>query len=80
VLLTRRATSLRSLARAVPVLIGCAVLALSSLAVRADIAALRQDNALVRKDMQILSSTMTIRLGSMLMFGLGLLFAALKLT
>jgi len=49
-------------------------------AVRADIAALRQDNALVRKDMQILSSTMTIRLGSMLMFGLGLLFAALKLT
>ncbi len=56
-------------------------------AVRADIAELRQDNALVRKDMEIqstkmdiLSTTMTVRLGSMLMFGLGLLFAALKLT
>ena len=48
-------------------------------AVRADIAELRQDNALVRKDMEILSTTMTVRLGSMLMFGLGLLFAALKL-
>lgn len=56
-------------------------------AVRADIAELRQDNALFRKDMEIqstkievLSTTMTVRLGSMLMFGLGLLFAALKLT
>jgi hypothetical protein len=38
VLLTRRATLLRSRARAVPVLIGCAVLVLSALAVRADIA------------------------------------------
>jgi len=38
VLLTRRAASLRSLARPVPVLIGCAVLVLSALAVRADIA------------------------------------------
>ena len=46
---------------------------------KADIADLRKDNALIRKDMEILSSTMTVRLGSMLMFGLGLLFAALKL-
>lgn len=49
-------------------------------AVRTDISEMRQDIALIRKDMQILSSTMTVRLGSMLMFGLGLLFAALKLT
>ena len=41
---------------------------------------LRQEMALVRKDMEILSTTMTVRLGSMLMIGLGLLFAALKLT
>ena len=41
---------------------------------------LRQEIALVCKDMEILSTTMTVRLGSMLMFGLGLLFAALKLT
>jgi len=48
---------------------------------------LRQDVALVRKDMEILSTridmvstTMTVRLSSMLMLGLGLLFAALKLT
>jgi hypothetical protein len=41
---------------------------------------------LVRKDLEImsnridgLSATMTVRLGSMLMVGLGLLFAALKL-
>ena len=49
-------------------------------AVRADIVELRQDNALIRKDLEILSTTMTVRLGSMLMLGLGLLFAALKLT
>jgi hypothetical protein len=58
--------------------------------VRADIAELRQDNALIRKDMEImanridnridgLSTTMTVRLGSMIMVGIGLLFAALKL-
>lgn len=40
---------------------------------------LRQEIALIRKDMEILSTTMTVRLGSMLMLGLGLLFAALKL-
>lgn len=49
-------------------------------AVRADIVELRQDNALIRKDLEILPATMTVRLGSMLMLGLGLLFAALKLT
>jgi hypothetical protein len=51
---------------------------------KSDIAELRhevrQDIALVRKDMELLSTTMTVRLGSMLMVGLGLLFAALKLT
>jgi hypothetical protein len=41
---------------------------------------LRQETALIRKDMELLTSTMTVRLGSMLMLGLGLLFAALKLT
>jgi hypothetical protein len=41
---------------------------------------LHQAIGLVRKDMEILSATMTIRLGSMLMFGLGVLFAALKPT
>jgi hypothetical protein len=30
--------------------------------------------------MELLSTTMTVRLGSMLMLGLGLLFAALKLS
>lgn len=33
-----------------------------------------------RKDMDLLSTRMTVRLGSMLMLGLGLLFAALKIT
>ena len=33
-----------------------------------------------RKDLDLLSTTMAVRLGSMLMLGLGLLFAALKLT
>lgn len=56
-------------------------------AVHADIAALRSDNAairsemlLIRKDMELLSTSMTVRLGSMTFLGLGLLFAALKLT
>ncbi len=34
----------------------------------------------LRKDMDLLSTRMTVRLGSMLMLGLGLLFAALKIT
>lgn len=49
-------------------------------ALRTEIAELRQEIALIRKDLEILSTTMTVRLGSMLMLGLGLLFAALKLT
>ena len=67
----------------------------STLATKADLDLLRtefrQEIALVRKDMEILSGrlesridmlsrTLTVRLGSMLMVGLGLLFAALKLT
>ena len=49
-------------------------------AARADIAGLRQDNALVRKEMELLSSRLVVQLGSMLVVGLSLLFAALKLT
>lgn len=41
---------------------------------------LTQEFVLIRKDMDLLRSSMTIRLGSMLFVGLGLLFAALKLT
>jgi hypothetical protein len=55
--------------------------------VRAEVAELRQDNALVRKDMEILATridvmpaTMTVRLGSIMVVGIGILFAALKLT
>ena len=48
--------------------------------VRTDVAALRQDHVLIRKEMELLSTTMTVRLGSMLIVGLGLLFAALRLT
>ena len=48
-----------------------------TLALRAE---MRENYALLRKDLEILSTTMTVRLGSMLMVGLGLLFAALKLT
>ena len=40
----------------------------------------RQEITLIRRDMELLSTALTIRLGSMLMLGLGLLFAALKLT
>ena len=46
------------------------------LALRAE---MRANDALIRKDLEFLSTTMTVRLGSMLMLGLGLLFAALKL-
>jgi hypothetical protein len=49
-------------------------------AIKADVVSLRSDVALVRKDMELLSTTMTVRLGSMLIVGLGLLFAALQLT
>jgi len=46
---------------------------------RADLADVRQECTLIRKEMELLSTTLTLRLGSMLMFGLGLLFAALKI-
>lgn len=56
----------------------------TTLATKADLQMLRQELiqeiVLVRKDMELLRSSMTIRLGSMLFVGLGLLFAALKLT
>jgi hypothetical protein len=48
--------------------------------VRTEITELRQEAALIRKDMEFLSTSITVRLGSILMLGLGLLFAALKLT
>jgi len=67
----------------------------TTLATKADLelmrTELRQEITLARKDMEILSgridaridmlsSTITVRLGSMLIVGLGLLFGALKLT
>ena len=48
--------------------------------VKTDIAALRQDNVLIRKEMELLSSRLGVQLGSMLVVGLSVLFAALKLT
>ena len=48
--------------------------------ITANVGEVRQEIVLVRKDMELLSTSLTIRLGSMLMLGLGLLFAALKLT
>jgi hypothetical protein len=47
---------------------------------KADIWELRQDNSLIRREMELLSSRMTVRLGSMLVVAIGILFAALKLT
>jgi hypothetical protein len=60
----------------------------TSLATRADLAILardlgaevRQEAALVRKDLEIRVRDVTIRNGYMLTVGLGVLFAALKLT
>jgi hypothetical protein len=56
----------------------------TTIATKADLQLLKQELkseiSLVRKDMELLSTTMTVRLGSMLMLGLGLLFAALKLS
>jgi hypothetical protein len=57
--------------------------------VRTDLAALRQDQALLRKDLdvlastfhkdlELLSTTMTVRLGSMLVLGFGVMIAALR--
>lgn len=45
----------------------------------ASVAELRQEITFVRKDLEILSTAMTVRLGSMLIVGLRLLFAALKM-
>ena len=53
---------------------------IANLATREETQEVRSDIALVRKDLEILSAAMTVRLGSMLIVGLGLLFAALKLT
>ena len=53
---------------------------IGNLATRGETQDIRSDIALVRKDMEILSTAMTVRLGSMLIVGLGVLFAALKLT
>lgn len=64
---------------------------MSLLATKAELAEVRQEIVLVRrdleamaagfhKDLDLLSSTMTVRLGSMLMVGFGVFFAALKLT
>lgn len=56
----------------------------TTLATKADLqilrGELRQEITLVRKDLEILATSVTIRLGSILVVGLGLLFAALKLT
>jgi hypothetical protein len=56
----------------------------TTMATKADLQLLTQELkseiSLVRKDMELLSTNMSVRLGSMLMLGLGLLFAALKLT
>lgn len=62
-----------------------------SFQINAGVVDLRQEIALVRKDMEAMSTSfhkdlellatgMTVRLGSMLIVGLGVLFAALKLT
>ena len=42
--------------------------------------ATKQDIQILKRDLELLQSSMTIRLGSMLIVGLGILFAALKLT
>jgi hypothetical protein len=56
----------------------------TSLATKADLQVLRasveQEFRLVRKGMELLGNTITIRLGSVMVLGLGLLFTALKLT
>lgn len=56
---------------------------MDALATREEMLAIRaeqhESNALLRKDLQLLGTSMTVRLGSMLVLGLGLLFAALRL-
>ena len=48
--------------------------------IHSSVGELRQETTLIRKDMELLATTMTVRLGSMLIVGFGLLFAALKLS
>jgi hypothetical protein len=54
------------------------------LASKSDVAMLRQEmettRSLFSKELQLLKSSMEVRLGSMLVVALGVLFAALKLT
>ena len=50
------------------------------MATKAELAGIRQETALLRKDVELLPMVMTARLGSLLIVGLSLLFAALKLT
>jgi hypothetical protein len=45
---------------------------------RADMVAMRQDRVLIRKDLEHLSTTMTVRLGSMMFVGFGMMVATLK--
>lgn len=47
---------------------------------RDEIALLRQDSALIRKEMEFLSTSITVRLGSVMVLALGVMFAALKLS
>ena len=50
------------------------------MATKSELTGLRQETALLRKDVELLPIVMTVRLGSLLIVGLSLLFAALKLT
>ena len=52
----------------------------STLATKQDILLLKQDIVLVKQELERRIDSMTIRLGSILVVALGLLFAALKLT
>jgi hypothetical protein len=56
----------------------------TTLATKSDLELLRQEfrqeMALTRKDIEILGTSITLRLGSILVVGLGILFAALRLT
>jgi len=56
----------------------------TSIATKADIQLLQREIEILRrdvaKDMELLRSSITIRLGSMLMVAVSILFAALKLT
>jgi len=46
---------------------------------RAEMQELRSEMKDIRKDMQLLESRLTVRLGSIMVVGMGMLFAALKL-